>query len=142
MAMKTEVIKMQQYYYTVKAGGFGITCPACHGTFMAEHKRKGVEKGVEICPHCKVKVATKYETEDDSFWDTQRIKVMESGRDNTILPIAQRLKGQAKEDFKTGLGMIGYPDVETRAALRESFKRLHPNATEEQLDIMVRGKYD
>lgn len=54
--------------------------------------------------------------------------------------ILKGLSGKKKEDFKAGLRNMGLPDQETRSALRTSFKRLCPNATEQELDIMVSGE--
>ena len=54
--------------------------------------------------------------------------------------IMQNLKGEEREDFKRGLHSFGIPDPESRAALRDAFKRLNPNATERECDIMVNGK--
>jgi hypothetical protein len=127
---------MQQYSTVIKSGGFALTCPACGGTSQAEHKKKGAEKAVETCPHCKAKIEAMYEPEPDWWWDQQKVKVMESFH----LKVLQGLSGQAREDFKAGLRNLGYADPEVKAALTESFKRLHPNATERELDIMVTGK--
>jgi len=131
---------MQKYYATITAGGFVLTCPACGGTSQAEHKKKGVETAIETCPHCKAKIEAKYEPETDLWWDQQKIKTMESGRDRVNLEIMQNLTGEKKENFKQGLHLLGFPDPESRAALRDAFKRANPNATEKQLDIMVTGK--
>lgn len=131
---------MQKYYTVIKAGGFALTCPACGGTSQAEHKKQGVETAIETCPHCKAKIEAKYEPETDLWWDQQKVKVMESSRDRINLEIMQHLTGQEKEDFRQGLRLAGMPDPESRAALRDSFKRANPNALEKDLDIMVNGK--
>lgn len=127
---------MQKYNTVIKSGGFALTCPACGGTSQAEHKKKGVEKAVETCPHCKAKIEATYEPEDDSWFDQQKAKVMES----RLLKMMAGLSGEEKENFKRGLYNLGIPDPEDRAALRDAFKRGNPNASEKQLDIMVNGK--
>ena len=60
--------------------------------------------------------------------------------DRVNTEILAKLDGQAKEDFNAGLHNLGMDDPEAKAALRNSFKRLKPNATERELDIMVTGK--
>ena len=61
-------------------------------------------------------------------------------QDRVNAEIMQNLTGEEKETFKRGLQSIGIPDPESRAALRASFKRANPNASERELDIMVTGK--
>lgn len=131
---------MQKYYATVKAGGFGLTCPACGGTFQAEHKKQGIETAIETCPHCKAKIEAKYEPELDSFWDQQKIKTKESGIEQLNLKMMQNLTGEERENFKHGLHILGQVNPEDRAALRDSFRRLHPEYTEEQIEIAVKGR--
>ena len=131
---------MQKYYATVKAGGFALTCPACGSTFQAEHKKKGVETATEVCPHCKVKIETRYEPEEDSWWDQQKAKVTESGIERVNLEIMQNLTEKDKEDFIAGLRDLGMTNPVDKADLRAAFKRLTPNATDRELDIMVAGE--
>jgi hypothetical protein len=133
-------VKMQKYYTAIKTGGFALTCPACGGISQAEHKKKGVETAIETCPHCKAKIEARYEPETDLWWDQQKVKAMESGRDRVNLEVIQSLTGQGKEDFKQGLRLAGMPDPEARAALRDSFKNAHPEWTEAQLDTAVNGR--
>lgn len=131
---------MQKYNAIVRKGGFGLDCPACGGTFQAEHKKKGVETATETCPHCKVKIEARYEPEEDSWWDRQKAKVMESGIDRVNLEIMQNLTGQDRENFERGLRNMGMTNPVAKADLRASFKRFKPNATDRELDIMVSGE--
>jgi len=131
---------MQKYYTTIKAGGFVLTCPACGGISKAEHKKQGVETAIETCPHCKAKIEARYEPETDLWWDQQKTKAKESSMDRVNLEIMQNLTGEEKENFKRGLHNLGIPDPEDKAALRDAFKRVNPNASEKQLDILVTGK--
>jgi hypothetical protein len=50
------------------------------------------------------------------------------------------LTGQDREDYLRGLQKVGLPNPEARMALIAAFKRLRPDATERELDIMVSGK--
>ena len=50
------------------------------------------------------------------------------------------LSGKEKEDFERGLHNMGMTNPDDRDALRAAFKRLRPDATERELDIMVSGK--
>ena len=131
---------MQKYYAIVKAGGFGLNCPACGGVSQAKHKRKGVETATEICPHCKVKIETRYEPEDDLWWDQQKVKVMESNRDRVNLETLQNLTGKDRENFERGLRNLGMTNPADKADLRTAFKRYKPNATDRELDIMASGE--
>ena len=60
--------------------------------------------------------------------------------DSQNLEILAKLDGQAKEDFRAGLHNLAMADPEAKAALRNSFKRLKPNAMEREIDIMVAGE--
>jgi hypothetical protein len=51
-----------------------------------------------------------------------------------------KMDGQAKEDYKRGLRVLGIADPEAKASLRAAFKRLKPDSTDKELDIMVDGK--
>jgi hypothetical protein len=62
------------------------------------------------------------------------------GKKDINAEILASLSGKEKEDFKRGLQLLGIPDPESRAALRDAFKRANPNASEKELDIMVNGK--
>jgi len=129
---------MQKYHTTIKAGGFVLTCPACGGTSQAQHKKKGAETGIEVCPHCKAKIEARYEPETDLWWDQQKTKAKESSMDRVNLEIMQNLTGQEKEDFKAGLKVLHLGDPEDFEALKQAFIRsgLSPEAAE----IAARGK--
>jgi len=47
--------------------------------------------------------------------------------------ILKKLQGQDKKEFKQGLRSLDLPDPELKAA----FKRLCPDASEREIDIMV-----
>lgn len=50
------------------------------------------------------------------------------------------LSGEERANFKKGLASLGMVDPEDRAALRASFKRSRPDASERELDILVTGQ--
>ncbi len=68
------------------------------------------------------------------------VQLRESRLNDLNLEILAGLSGKEKEDFKRGLRIAGIPDPEGRAALRESFRRLHPEWTEAQLEVAVKGR--
>ncbi len=50
------------------------------------------------------------------------------------------LTGKERENFEKGLRKLDMANPANRDALRVAFKRLKPDATERELDIMVSGK--
>lgn len=60
--------------------------------------------------------------------------------DNLNAEILAGLTGKERENFEKGLRKLGMANPANRDALRAAFRRLNPNATERDLDIMVSGK--
>ena len=54
--------------------------------------------------------------------------------------ILEGLSDEAKRDFKAGLTLLNMDSPADRVALREAIKKLRPDFTEEQIDIMVSGE--
>ncbi|MFC1980258.1 hypothetical protein ACFLVS_05375 [Chloroflexota bacterium] len=54
--------------------------------------------------------------------------------------ILEGLSGKAKEDFEAGSKALNMANPADRIALREAVKRLRPDFTSAQLDIMVSGE--
>lgn len=54
--------------------------------------------------------------------------------------ILEGLSGQEKRDFEAGLEALNMANPADRIALREAIKRLRPDFTEAQIDIMVSGE--
>lgn len=54
--------------------------------------------------------------------------------------ILQGLSRKERVNFEAGLKALNMANPADRVALRESFKRLCPDATERELDIMVSGE--
>jgi len=145
---------MQKYNTVIKSGGFALTCPACGGTSQAEHKKKGMEKAVETCPHCKAKIEATYEPESDSWWDQQKVKAQEGKKKAEFLHLTeseqQELNKLATKTDDASLDRFCEllrkeavtPDGTpwSQHELRESFRKMHPEWTEKQLDIATRGR--
>jgi len=60
--------------------------------------------------------------------------------DKVNAEILAKLDGQERADFERGLRNIGMDNPADKAALRAAFKRFRPDATDQELDIMVSGK--
>jgi len=54
--------------------------------------------------------------------------------------ILEGLSGKAKEDFEAGLKALNMANPADREALRESIRRAHPEYTEAQIEIFMRGR--
>ncbi len=54
--------------------------------------------------------------------------------------ILEGLSGKEKQDFEAGLRNLNMASPTDRIALREAVKRLRPDFSESQLDIMVSGE--
>lgn len=56
------------------------------------------------------------------------------------IEILATLNGQAKEDFKAGLRNLRLTDPQAFIALKESFRKAHPEWNEKQVEIAARGR--
>lgn len=54
--------------------------------------------------------------------------------------VLKGLSGQAREDFEAGLRNLNMANPADREALRESIRKLRPDFSEAQIDIMVSSK--
>jgi len=62
--------------------------------------------------------------------------------DQVHLGMLRGLRGEKREAFLEGLRVFGIPNPEARVNLKESFRRLRPDFSEQHLDIAVRGRGD
>jgi len=74
-----------------------------------------------------------------------RGKIQKIGGENVELnklhhKLMESMSEKERADFEAGLKALNMANPADRAALRESFKRLRPDATERELDIMVSGE--
>jgi hypothetical protein len=56
------------------------------------------------------------------------------------LRMMEGMTEEEKRDFAAGLNYMGISNPVDRVALREAWKRLRPDASEEELEILVTGK--